>query len=239
MKISRLTGGVLAAAPLLGTVAAAQNTGGVPGPAVNPGERTAELRLAWVPEGDDQLATRFQFDVAATDDLRWRLVGQTLSTEGDGTDFDFAELQVFYELGEVRPGWQTGLRFDGRVRSDGRPGQIRVNWTNQFAVSERWTARVAAFNSLQVGNGGSGDLSLQLRSSLGYRTEGGSTIGIESYDTFGPYDDLGRWSDRGHQTGPYVNAPLGGGWSAFGSVLIGTSDATPDATLRLFVGRSL
>ena len=219
--------------------AAAQNTGGVFPPMVNEGTGNVEYRIGYRPGedgADDRIAQRIHVQHAPNDDLLWRVVGQVAGPEGD-QDFDFVQAELFWDLSEDTDRWRTGLRFDGRIRNGAAPEQINVNWTNQFALSERWSARAILLNSVQIGDRAADGVAFETRANLFYTTANGTVLGVESYNLHGSTDDLDVFGGR-QQIGPFAFLPVAQDWTLFTGVLFGANDRSPDADYRFWVTRN-
>ena len=231
---------LLAAALLCGAAplpALAQNTGGVFPPMVNEGASAFEYRATLRPaDGDDRLAQRVHYQRAETSDLMWRIVGQVSGTTDDQS-FDYVQGELFWDLSEDGAAWRTGLRFDARVRDGSAPEQVNVNWTNQWALSERWSARGILLTSYQFGDRAADGIGLETRANLFYRTDGGALLGIESYNPHGRTEDVDLFG-RGQQVGPFAVWPVAEGWGLFTGVLLGASDDAADTDYRLWLTRN-
>lgn len=221
--------------------AAAQNTGGVFGPVVNPDFAEIQYRLAYVPE-DDGLDHRYAqrlHGAYSLDSRRMaRLIVQGRDRGGpDGFDFDFVQAELFWELSdEQATAWNSGVRFDARLSGDDRPDQLGANWTNQFRLSDRLRARAVALSAVQLGDNAADGVLLSARGSLIYDLEDGYSLALESYNSLGSTEDFGV-EDRSQQLGPVLSGTLEGGWTWSGGVLAGLSDPAPDTDFRVWLGR--
>jgi len=196
--------------------ALAQNTGGIFPPMVNEGHMSAQYRVTYNPDTEG-LSQRAHYQQAINGNLMWRgLVSARKTAEAD-VDFDFVQAELFWELSDDDDTWKTGLRFDARIRDDDRPGLIGVHWTNQFPVSDSWTARFVALSAADIGDDARDGIFLQTRGNLFTKLEGGQTVGVELYNAYGSTDP---------------------DWSLFTGALFGLTDASPDAELRLWVTRN-
>ena len=225
----------VAALVLLGfSQASAQNGAGVFGPIVVPGHRLAEYRYTIAEPGDDLSSPwirRIHYEEALGEHLMWRVIGQ-IRDPGAGTEFDSLKGEIFIDLGKLSSRWHTGLRLDAFLRQGDRPEELGVHWTNQFTVSERSFIRVVALTAYQFGENASDDPLLSTRASYVRQLGRGWSTGLESYDQWGTFDALGRFDQRTHEAGPFLNVPITGGWSVFLSGLVGTSEAAPNTSLR-------
>lgn len=219
------------------TTAKAQNTGAVFGPVVSEGHRSAQYRSAFDTDSDG-FAQRIHFQQALNGKYQLRVLAQSRKTADSDFDFDFFQAELTWDITDEARYWQTGLRFDVRVRDRGRPVTLGVDWTNQFQLNEHWQARLLAITSLDVGDGARDGIGLQTRASLYRRVSDRQQLGLEMFSNYGTTADFLDLDEQSHQIGPFTNWSLGDGWSVFGGVLLGVSEAAPDVNLRLFVGRS-
>ena len=231
--ISTLSGILIA---LGAPIAAAQNTGGVFPPGVDEGHRSAQYRITYDPDSHAQ-AQRLHYQQSVNGEVMWRIVGQARKTAESDFDPDFLQGEIFWELNTQSPTWGTGFRLDLRYRDEGRPGQIGLNWMNQFKLSDTAIARALLLTSTEVGDGRRGGLFWQTRfmvqNSLGTR----NAVGVELYNSYGEIDDTSV-SDNQQQLGPYLNTALGNGYSSHLGVRFGLTDATPDTNLRFWLTKS-
>lgn len=221
--------------------AAAQNTGGVFGPVVNPDERSVQYRLAYVPEEDGaghRYAHRLHGQLALDSRRMARLVVQGGDRGGpDGLEFEFVQAELFWELSdEQATEWNSGLRFDARISGRGRPDQLGLNWTNQFRITDRFFARAIALSAVQLGDNAADGVLLSARGSLNYKLGQGYSVALESYNSLGSSEDFGL-KDRSQQAGPSVSGSLDGGWGWTAGALFGLGDAAPDTDFRVRLGR--
>lgn len=229
--------GLAAGLLLYALPAASQNTGGVFGPVVNEGHRSLQYRAAYDFENYG-FAQRLHYQQAINGDLMWRVLVQARKTTDSRVDTDFVQGELFWQLANPTPNWQHALRFDLRYSTEGRPGAIGVHWTNQFDFAARWMARFVVLTATQIGDGANGDLVMQTRASVAYSLDPGLRAGLELFNTYGPIDDFPTLQAQNHQIGPTIAASVGGGWSIFGSLLFGISDAASDTQGRVFFNRS-
>lgn len=222
----------------LAVEASAQNTGGVFGPVVRDGHRSMQFRTAFVPD-TDAFAQRLHYEQSVDSTFMWRIIGQARKTDDSDFDFDFVQGELFWDLSGDERRWQTGIRFDARIRDQGRPASIGVNWMNQFAFSPEWQGRFAVLTAIDVGEDGRDGVLLQTRANI-YRTfSGGVVTGFELFSAYGTTADFASGDEQLHEFGPFVALPMGSDWSLFAGTLFGLTNATPDSEYRLWVSRSL
>ena len=230
----RLTAGLLAGALLWALPAAAQNTGGVFGPTVNDGHRSAQYRAAY--DFDTHaFAQRAHYQQAINGDLMWRVLVQARKTADSNVDADFIQGELFWQLSNPSRNWQHALRLDVRYRTEGRPGVIGLHWTNQFDLGEDWIARFVLLTATELGNGASGDLVMQTRAMIAYSINPTLSAGVEMFNTYGPIDDFPTLQAQDHQIGPVIAANLNSQWRLLAGVLFGMSKEASDAQGRVWM----
>ncbi len=223
-------------------IAAAQNTGGVIGPVINEGYKEVQYRLAFVPEEDgsgDRYAQRVHGAVALDKRRMARLVIQGSDRGGpDGFDFQYVQAELFWELSdEQATQWNSGLRFDARISDGDAPDQLGLNWSNQFRLTDRLSARAVALTAVQFGDNAADGVLLSARSGLFYKVSPRYNLALESYNSLGSSDDFGV-KGRSQQIGPVFTVRLDDGWTWSLGNLFGLNDATPDNDIRFWFGRS-
>ena len=257
MRLALLTLAALA----LATPAHAQFTGGVFGPVVKDGASSVEYRIAVDPSPDPEelfddprvaqrvhaqtsvsdkvqlrgvIATRTAFDfVESNDDLR-------IEAE-NYFEFDFVQAELTWQLTEDDTrDYQTGLRFDARIRGEGRPAQVGFNWMNQWALGDGWQARALLTSVVVEDSNVIDDLNLGGRAQLAKKLDSGPTVGLQLYTGFGKLADFQVFTpDTSTFGGPFVAFPLGDGVSLRTGALFGLSETAPDTQLRLWLTKSL
>lgn len=222
---------------LAGLPAAAQNTAGVFGPVVNEGHRSMQYRAAHDLDSYG-LAQRFHYQHALNGDLMIRGILQAVKNVDSDVDVDFFQGELFWQLDDLSENWRHGLRFDARLRTEGRTGLVGLNWTNQFDLGDRWMARLIVGAGAEVGDGASGKVALQTRANVTYSTDRRISTGLEMFSVYGLLGDLPSFNRQFHQAGPTLSVPFGDGWGLFSSVLFGLTSATPDTQARLWLIRA-
>lgn len=86
---------------------------------------------------------------------------------------------------------------------------------------------------MQVGGNADSGVFPQTRLSV-QKTIGRIGFGLESFSSSGKWSDLASSSDQNHQLGPFVNVGVGDGWSLFGGMLFGATDASADTNFLLW-----
>lgn len=217
-------------------VAAAQNTGGIFSPVVNDDHRSAQYRVTYNPDTEG-LAQRAHYQQSINGDLMWRGLVSARKTSDSDVDFDFVQAELFWELSDDDDRWKRGLRFDARIRDDDRPGLLGMHWTNQFPVTDNWNARFVALSAIDVGDDARDGVFLQTRGNVFTRLDTGQTVGVEVFNSYGSTDDFRDFEEQTHQIGPFASFPVAEDWSLFTGALLGLTDASADAELRLWVVR--
>ncbi|MCR9223753.1 MAG: hypothetical protein NXH70_06745 [Hyphomonas sp.] len=217
-------------------VAAAQNTGGIFSPVVNDDHRSAQYRVTYNPDTEG-LAQRAHYQQSINGDLMWRGLVSARKTSDSDVDFDFVQAELFWELSDDDDRWKRGLRFDARIRDDDRPGLLGMHWTNQFPVTDDWNARIVALSAIDVGDDARDGVFLQTRGNVFTRLDTGQTVGVEVFNSYGSTDDFRDFEEQTHQIGPFASFPVAEDWSLFTGALLGLTDASADAELRLWLVR--
>lgn len=195
-----------------------------------------QYRAAYDPDSY-AFAQRLHYQRAWDSRFQWRVLAQSRKTSSSNVDFDFVQAELTWDITDASRDWQTGLRFDLRVRDRGRPATVGVNWTNQFMLSSGWQARLLAMTTLDIGSGSRDGIGLQTRANL-YRGFGrGHQAGLELYSDYGTTSDFVGIDDQRHQLGPFSSLSFSNGWSVFAGALFGLTDATRDSDLRFWVTR--
>ena len=223
---------------LLGAAAAsAQTTAGVPPPNVDPGLRLLQYRIAY--EADNHgMVQRVHYDHSLNGDVMLRGLVQSRKTSDRDVDLDFFQGELFWDLGADGQRWRTGLRFDLRIRSEGRPGLIGVHWMNRWALADDWDARVVLLNFLNVGQDAPDGIFMQTRASLHYLGFEKTVVGVEMFSSYGSTDNFADFDDQRHTIGPSFGYRLSDDFIVFGGPLFGLTDATPDTDWRLWLTRT-
>lgn len=226
-----------AVAPLAGLCAMpcnAQNLGGVFAPMVAEGHKAAQYRAAYQPD-TDQFANRFHYQEALNGDFMLRGVVATRQTPDADFDFDFVQAELFWDLGEDGQAWRSGFRLDARIRGDGRPGQLGLNWMNQFDLGDGWRSRFLVLTAVEIGDEARDGISLETRADVARQIGGGLTAGVELFSAYGSTTGFRDLDEQSHTLGPFVTAPILEDWSLFAGVLFGLTEASADQDVRLWI----
>lgn len=233
---SRLFAMAAALSAVWASGAQAQSLGGVFPPMVNEGHKSAQYRAAYDPDAE-LFANRVHYQQALNGDVMLRGIVATRDTRDSAFDFDFVQGELFWDLSEDRADWRTGVRFDARVRGDGRPGQLGFNWMNQFDLGGGWRSRFVVLSSADIGDDARDGVFLQTRADVAYKLDSGQTVGVELFNGYGSTEDIRDFEDQSHTIGPFVVAPVTEDWSIFAGALFGLTDASRDTDLRFWVTR--
>ncbi len=215
----------------------AQNTGAVFRPGVTEGHSSAQYRATFDPDSDG-FAQRVHYQQSLNGDLMWRVVGGTRKTMDSDFDPDFLQAELFWELSEDEDTWRTGFRFDLGARTDNRPANFGMHWTNQIALGDAWTARFIVLSGFDFGENSRDGIFLQTRASIAKKLDNGVSLGAELYNFYGSTSNFGGFEEQRHQVGPFASIPLTDSLSVYCGALFGVSNATPDQELRLWLTKS-
>ncbi|ADM09584.1 hypothetical protein PB2503_07644 [Parvularcula bermudensis HTCC2503] len=233
---------LVACAALTTMSAKAQSLGGVFGPVVDEGAAALEYRVGFTPE-TARFGQRIHYQQSFSDDLMGRGVIQVRETDNSHVEFDYLGGELFWQLSEDGRPWQTGLRFDTRLRNDERPHDIAVNWMNQWTLAERWRGRAVILSSVQFGDNAGDGVGLQTRGQIDYALpsgalSSGTSIGLELFSAYGTTAEFRDFDEQSHEIGPYAMLPLDGQFSLFTGVLFGLTDGAPDSNVKLWITRA-
>ncbi|MEO1029059.1 MAG: hypothetical protein AAFX02_08395 [Pseudomonadota bacterium] len=227
-----------------GPLAFAQTVGGVFGPNIKDGDKTAEYRLAIAPvDGSDDaiFVHRVHYQQAFNESWRARGVVQLADNQTGGHDFNFFQAELQWEfLEENNWGLSSALRLDGRVTDeDDGADLISFNSTTQWNIDENWRATAVILVARELGNNARDGINLETRASLTRKLGDRYRLGLESFNVIGNSDGgFAPANQQRHSLGPVSTASLGQGWSILGGVLFGVSDGAADTDFRLWVTKS-
>lgn len=232
---------VILAAPF---AARAQNTGAVPPPDIEPGERSVEYRAAYGLNDNgapDAFAHRFHYQQSIADNWRARLIVQQ-GRRGDAPlKTQSVGLELFTQFVESKDtgGWASGLRFEGVIPvEDGRPGRARIGWLNAFDLGSGWRVRGDILIGRDIGANAADGFSIETRAEAACRLNGEMTIGAQMFNAYGTTGDFGPFNAQRHQVGPFLRMRLNKHVRLDASALVGVSAAAPDADFRVFASYS-
>lgn len=218
----------------------AQNTSGVHSPVVKEGERSIQYRLGVEPdddEGETKIKHRLHYQQAISGDLRWRVIGQTRTTDSSDFDLDFLRAELLWELSDNTDPFKTGLRFDGRIRDDNRPEEFAVNWTNRVTLPSGWDFRGIIIASKQTGDNADDGVGLSTRARISKKIESGQTFGVDLFSDYGNTGNIAELSEQEHLLAPFASTKITESVTLFGGPQFGLTDASPDFEFRLWLNR--
>ena len=215
----------------------AQNTGGVFGPMVNAGHRSAQYRVAYDPE-TDLFKQRLHYQQALNGDFMLRGIVQTRGTESEDVEFDSVTGELFWQLSEDGARWRQGVRLDGTIQSDDRPAAVKLHWMHETLFAEQWRARAIFLTAVDVGKNARPGVFLQSRGQIARSFDGADQVGLEIYSVYGSTDDLRPLRRQSHQLGPYAAIGLPEGFSVMSRALFGLTEGTPDVNFGLWVTKA-
>lgn len=242
----RLPTYVLASATAIGligfaTPVFAQIGSGVPGATVKDGEKFIQYRVAVDLEddstGNSAIAQRVLYRQAINDKLSIRGSIQTLRTANSDFDFDYAKLEVTWQVTpELKP-YQMGLRLDLRTRANDRPDHIGLNWAHQMSFKDGWRARGALSGTVQVSDKTSDDIAFGGSAQLSRKLESGVRLGVHGFSSFGDSHGLLLLKRSSTVVGPFIEFKLGKTVPVMIGTLHGVTHNARDDQIRLFIGR--
>ena len=216
--------------------AEAQNTSSVPSPQVNAGAQEVEYRLGWIPS-EDRYRHRFDYGAALNARQAFKVFANIEDQPGEDPRFDDINVEYLIELTpETARGWQSGIRFDGRIASGPDPDRAGLVWTNRWHIGERTQARAAAIATREFGDRATDSIAIELRASLIYDLGAGYNATLLSFSDLGTSDEFGP-DGESQQLGPTLSGPIANGWSWTAGNLFGLSDAAPDNDVRFWIAR--
>lgn len=233
-------GALLAAAP-----AFAQNTSSVSGADVKEGTRVFEYRAAYAPEHDGKdsaFAHRLHYQHAFDGSWQGKVIVEQSETGGGSLEFRSVslELQKQFLESENSGGWDSALRFDGRIPTeDGRPGRARADWLNSVDFGDGWQARGDVYLGHEVGDLAKDGFTLETREELTKKLPNGLRLGAQMFNNFNTTAHFGSFDEQRHQLGPVIKGKISKHVGYNAGVLFGLSDKAPDTDFRLFLTYSL
>lgn len=222
----------------------AQTVGGVFGPNITAGDKTAEYRAAFAPvdgSGDVLFVQRVHYQHAFNESWRVRGVLQGSDTETGNQEFNFFQGEIQWQfLEKNRYGVSSAVRLDVRLtEGDDGADLISFNSTTQWDINEDWRTTGVVLLGRQIGNDALDGINLETRVSLLRRVNARARIGVESFNVWGnSQGGFAALNDQRHSAGPVAALSLGDGWSALGGVLFGVTDAAPDSDFRIWITKS-
>lgn len=214
----------------------AQNISGVFGPEIEADHKSLECRIGFDPDTGN-VAHRLHAQASLSDAWMLRVIAQSRETATSDLDFDLLGVQLFWQMTPDNQDWQSGLRLDARLRDEGRPATVRLDWSNQFRLAERRRIRAVALGTAEMGDTSRSGVFLQTRGQLAYQIDGKRSLGLEVYSDYGSTDDLRAASEQNQQAGPFATIDVAKDWSLTTEVLLGLTDSSPQTNLKLAMTR--
>jgi hypothetical protein len=211
--------------------ATAQNTGGVSSPVINAGHSAAQYRATYAADSEG-FAQRVHYESALDGSRMVRVIAATRKTSDGDVDFDYVEGELFWQISDDAKFWQTGLRFDGRIRGDDRPGSVGINWLNQWTLANGITTRFTIIASANIGNDATDDIFLRTRGGAMKSLDNGASVGIEFYNSYGAASQVGDFDGQSHTIGPALTIPIGKDLSIYTGAQFGVTKAAENTALR-------
>ena len=152
--------------------------------------------------------------------------------------FDFAQAELFWDLGDDSDKLRHGFRFDARVRGRSRPSLFSANYGALYQFNDAWHGRVAILNTRALGRGADREIKLQARALVGYRATPTLSLNVEHYSQLGELAHIASWNEQRHQFGPSFNWRIDLGWTLYGGILSSLNDRSSDVVYRLWLTKA-
>jgi hypothetical protein len=220
----------------------AQVASGVPGATVKEGEKFLQYRIA-IDIDDDKtgevaVAQRVMYRQAINDRVSVRGSVQTRRTADSDFDFDYAQLELTWQITPEEQRYQTGLRLDVRTRADNRQEQIGLNWAHQIAFDNGWRARGALTSVIQVSDKTTDEIAFGGSAQISRKLESGVRIGVHGFSNFGDTDGVVFLRRSSTVAGPFIEFKLAENVPVMIGTLHGVTHSARDDEIRLFIGRN-
>lgn len=242
LSFSTLVSTIATAITFMAAPAFSQIASGVPGATVKEGERFLQYRIAVDIDddktGDVAFAQRVMYRQALDDRFSIRGSIQTRRTADSDFDFDYAQLELTWQITPDEQRYQTGLRLDARARADNRPEQIGLNWAHQMAFDNGWRVRGALTGVIQVADKTSDEISLSGSAQVSRKLESGVRIGVHGFSNFGDTDAVVFLRRSSTVAGPFIEFKLAKNVPVMIGTLHGVTHSARDDEIRVFVGRN-
>lgn len=240
MRFLGSTAAFLAAVALSapGERAFANTTAGVFGPVVNEGHRSFQYRSAL--DLDNHAFThRLHAQSALNDSVMIRGVIQGRKTDDSNSELDLLQAEMFWELSQDASQSKHGVRVDLTWRDDDRPSSLGLHWMSDWTTDSNWLLRAVAMSDVQLDTNRASGVGLQTRLHASKSIQTGVRAGFELYSKYGRTNDLAGLDNQSHLIGPVVDINSASGWGFFSGVLVGLTNGSPDAQIRLWLTRRL
>jgi len=221
--------------------ALAASTSGIPGPVVNPDDRSLLYRFAYSPSEDDddvprEIRHRIHYQHSLNADFRVRAISQ-LRDNGNDMKFDYVGAELLWHFKKRNADeWDSAFRFGFRNSRGGRQ-TYGLDWANQWKLDNNWQARAALLFGWQSGNNANSGTRVSTRFSALYKMQNSHKIGVEMFNSYGRFGDTGSFDNQSHQIGPVLSGKING-YNYQLSYLNGVSDSASEHDFRIWIGKS-
>jgi hypothetical protein len=205
-------------------------------PQVEQGEFEVEFRGGWQDEDEGyERAFVVDFGYGVTQNWFTELVVEYEGVSGQGGEVEALEWENIFALTEQGKYWaDVGLFAEYEyTREDGTPDEIKIGPMFQKDIG-RTQANLNLLFERQVGPNHGDETELDYTWQVKWRGNPLHEFGLQGFGGFGALDDLGE--ETSHKLGPAlfgVNRLASGNKLGYDvAVLFGTTDETPDTTLR-------
>lgn len=224
------------------TPAFSQIASGVPGATVKDGEKFLQYRIAIDVEDDSTgqaaFAQRVMYRQAINDRVSVRGSIQSLRTSDSDFDFDYAKVEVTWQITPEAQRYQTGLRLDLRARANNRADHIGLNWAHQMSFKDGWRARGALSGTLQVSDKTSDNIAFGGSAQLSRKLDSGVRLGVHGFSSFGDSHGLLLLKRSSTVAGPFIAFKLSETVPVMIGTLHGVTHNARDDQIRLFIGKN-
>lgn len=224
----------IAAMTLLVTPTAAYATKTITSPYVHEGEGSVEWKGGYAIDDDDDNSWEMEGSVSYGVTRFWETeFGVAGGDPGRGKDADFNALiwENKFQLAEPGTFWiDPGVKLEYERSLQGGPDEIQAKLL--LAKSIGAFSNLANFSiAREIGDDSEDEFEYGFSYGLSYEHSNDLAYGVEWYSDFGDFD--GDFDDQGHQVGPAVYGNAAGLFEYEAGVLLGVSDAAPDALFKL------
>jgi long-subunit fatty acid transport protein len=203
-------------------------------PYVHKGERAVEWKGGYAV--DDDSNDNWKMEAAASYGVTdyWETeFGVAGGDEGDDEDAEFRALIWENKFQLARPGifWVdpgVKIKYERKLQGDPDEIQAKLLFAKQIGKFSN-TANMSI--EREVGEDSEDDFGYGFAYGLAYEHSEDLAYGLEWYSDFGNFED--DFDDQGHQVGPVAYGDALGLFEYEAGVLLGLSDAAPDALIKL------
>jgi hypothetical protein len=214
------------------------NTAGIFPPVVNEGHRSMQYRITTDPDSG-AWGSRLHYEQSLSGNLMLRGIIHGSENSFGQSRLDYAQAELFWDLGDDSDKLRHGLRFDARMQGRSKPSSFSINYGALYQLSETWQARLAILNTHAFGTGADRDVTVQARVFVGYRATPTVSLNVEYYSQLGELKHFASWSEQRHQFGPSFKWRVDSEWTVYGGTLSSLNNRSPDTVYRLWLTRRL